>query len=108
LCKRLTSARVLLSTSRFESTPVQGLEALCQGCTLVASDDVPGYRSLVHNGAYGETFKRNSAEECASAIQREMERWNKGMRNPKSIADHWRSRCSLETIASRLLALAQG
>jgi glycosyltransferase involved in cell wall biosynthesis len=108
LCKRLTSARVLLSTSRFESTPVQGLEALCQGCTLVASDDVPGYRSLVHNRAYGETFKRNSAEECASAIQREMERWNKGMRNPKSIADHWRSRCSLETIASRLLALAQG
>jgi glycosyltransferase involved in cell wall biosynthesis len=108
LCKRLTSARVLVSTSRFESTPVQGLEALCQGCTLVASDDVPGYRSLVHNGAYGETFKRNSAEECASAIQREMERWNKGMRDPKSIADQWRSRCSLETITSRLLALAQG
>ncbi len=104
LCKRLANARVLVSTSRFESTPVQGLEALCQGCTLVASDDVPGYRSLVHDGDYGETFKRDSAEECASAIQREMERWNKGRRDPKAIADHWRSLCSLEAVTSRLLA----
>jgi glycogen synthase len=108
LCKRLATARVLVSTSRWETTPIQGLEALCQGCTLVASDDVPGYRSLIHSGAYGETFRRNSAEECAGVIRQEMERWNKGMRNPKSIADHWRSRCSLEAVSSRLLALAQG
>jgi glycosyltransferase involved in cell wall biosynthesis len=107
LCKRLTNARVLLSASRFESTPVQGLEALCQGCTLVASHDVPGYRSLVQNGTYGETFKRDSAEECSAAIRREMDRWNNGMRDPKAIADHWRSRCSLDAVASRLLAFAQ-
>jgi glycosyltransferase involved in cell wall biosynthesis len=108
LCKRLTNARVLISASRWESTPIQGLEALCQGCTLVAPDDVPGYRSLIQNGAYGETFTHNSAEEFAGAIQREMERWNKGLRDPKAIADHWRSRCSLEAVTLRLLALAQG
>lgn len=106
LCKRLTTARVLVSTSRHESTPVQGFEALCEGCTLVASEDVPGYRSLIQNGAYGETFRRDSAEECAGAIQREMERWNRGLRDPKSIAEHWRSRCSLEAVSLRLLDLA--
>ncbi len=107
LCERLASARVLVSTSRFESTPIQGLEALCQGCTLVASDDVPGYRSLIHGGDYGETFKNNSANECAGAIQREMERWKKGARDAKSIADNWRSRCSLEAVTSKMLSLAE-
>ncbi len=108
LCKRLASSRVLVSTSRFESTPVQGLEALCQGCTLIASDALPGYRSLIQAGAYGETFKGNSAGGCAKAIQRELERWNTGMRDPKMIADHWRSQCSLDVVTSRLLTLAEG
>ena len=108
LCKRLASSRVLISTSRYESTPVQGLEALCQGCTLVASDDLPGYRSLIQDGAYGQTFKRNSADDCARAIQRELERWNAGSRDPKAIADRWRSRCSLDTITQRMIALAEG
>ena len=108
LCQRLASARVLVSTSRFESTPVQGLEALCQGCTLIASDALPGYRSLIQDGAYGETFKDNSADDCAKAMQRELERWNAGRRDPKMIADHWRSQCSLDVVTSRLLALAEG
>lgn len=108
LCKRLTTARVLVSTSRWETTPIQGLEALCRGCTLVASDDVPGYRSLIADGAYGETYKRNSAENCASAIRRELGRWSAGSRDPKVIAEHWRSRCSLDAVTSRLLAIAQG
>ena len=68
LCGRLANAQVLLSTSRFESTPVQGLEALCQGCTLVASDGVPGYKSLIADGAFGETLG-NSAEDCVRALQ---------------------------------------
>jgi glycosyltransferase involved in cell wall biosynthesis len=108
LCKRLASARVLVSASRHESTPVQGLEALCQGCTLVASDDVPGYRSLIQNGAYGETYRRNSADDFASAIQRELGRWNTGMRDAKSIADDWRNRCSLQAVTSKLLSLVEG
>ncbi len=108
LCKRLANSRVLVSTSRFESTPIQGLEALCQGCTLIASDGLPGSRSLIQSGAYGDTFKRNSADGCATAIRRELERWNTGMRDPKAIADHWRSQCSLEVVTSKLLALAEG
>jgi glycosyltransferase involved in cell wall biosynthesis len=108
LCKRLGSSRVLVSTSRFESTPVQGLEALCQGCTLVASDDLPGYRSLIQDHIYGETYKRNSADDCANAIQRELGRWNEGRRDPKSIAQPWRSRCSLDAVTAGLLALAEG
>lgn len=106
LCGRLASAQVLLSTSRFESTPIQGLEALCQGCTLVASDGVPGYKSLIADGAFGETFKANSADDCVRALQKEMERRSKGLRDSRKIAEEWRSRCSLETVTSRLVALA--
>jgi hypothetical protein len=105
LCGRLASAQLLLSTSRFESTPVQGLEALCQGCTLVASDGVPGYRSLIGESAFGETYRANSADDCVRAIQREMERRTKGLRDSMKIADDWRGRCSLETVSARLLSL---
>ena len=106
LCGRLASAQLLVSTSRFESTPVQGLEALCQGCTLVGSDGVPGYKSLIAGGAFGETFAANSAEDCIRAIQTEMDRRIKGQRDPRKIAEEWRSRCSLESVSAQLLSLA--
>ena len=111
LCGRLAEAQVLLSTSRFESTPIQGLEALCQGCTLVASDRVPGYTSLIAEGAFGETFRRSSADDCVRALQQEIERRRKGLRDSQKIAVEWRGRCSLETVSARLLSLrplAQG
>jgi hypothetical protein len=106
LCGRLASAQVLLSTSRFESTPIQGLEALCQGCTLVASEGVPGYKSLISGGAFGETFRSNSTDDCVRALQTEIERRRRGSRDSQKIADEWRSRCSLEAVSSQLLALA--
>jgi hypothetical protein len=106
LCERLARAQLLLSTSRFESTPVQGLEALCQGCTLVASDQVPGYRSLIGASAFGETYSANSAEDCVRAIRKEMERRTEGLRESRKIAEDWRSRCSLQTVSTRLLSLA--
>jgi hypothetical protein len=111
LCGRLADAQVLLSTSRFESTPVQGLEALCQGCTLVASDRVPGYKSLIAHGAFGESFSGSSAVDCVRALQAEIDRRKKGLREPEKIAAEWRGRCSLETVSARLLSLrppAQG
>jgi glycosyltransferase involved in cell wall biosynthesis len=105
LCGRLADAQVLLSTSRFESTPVQGLEALCQGCTLVASDRVPGYKSLIAGGVFGETFSGGSAADCIRALQQEIDRRRKGRRDSEKIAADWRSRCSLETVSARLLSL---
>jgi glycosyltransferase involved in cell wall biosynthesis len=106
LCGRLADAQVLLSTSRFESTPIQGLEALCQGCTLVASDRVPGYKSLIAGGAFGETFSGSSAADCVRALQQEIDRRRKGLRDSEKIAAEWRSRCSLETVSARLLSLS--
>jgi glycosyltransferase involved in cell wall biosynthesis len=105
LCGRLANAQVLLSASRFESTPVQGLEALCQGCTLVASDRVPGYKSLIGDGAFGETFRGDSAVDCVRALQQEIDRRRRGLRDSEKIAAEWRSRCSLETVSARLLSL---
>ncbi len=105
LCGRLADAQVLLSTSRFESTPVQGLEALCQGCTLVASDRVPGYKSLIGDGVFGETFSGSSAVDCVRALQQEIDRRRKGLRDSEKIAAEWRGRCSLETVSARLLSL---
>jgi glycosyltransferase involved in cell wall biosynthesis len=105
LCGRLANAQVLLSASRFESTPVQGLEALCQGCTLVASDRVPGYKSLIGDGAFGESFSGDSAADCVRALQQEIDRRRRGLRDSEKIAAEWRGRCSLETVSARLLSL---
>ena len=75
---------------------------------LIASDALPGYRSFIQDGAYGETFKDNSTNACAKAMRRELERWKTGRRDPKMIADRWRSQCSLDVVISRLVALAEG
>ncbi len=104
LAQRLASARIFLSTSRFETTPVIGLEALCSGCSLVAPADVPGYASLIEGNRFGACAGRSVAE-GVSALVSEYELWRDGQRDATEIAAHWRRRCSLSAVAHAFLAL---
>jgi len=101
LARRLSDARVFLSTSRWESTPIAAIEALCMGCSLVAPDDVPGYRSLINNGRYGTAYSRGHVDAGVHALKSELEQWDTGRRNPARTAMHWRMKSSLQAVANR-------
>jgi glycosyltransferase involved in cell wall biosynthesis len=58
-------------------TPLKPLEAMAQGCLLVASD-VGGHRELIRDGETGVLFRAGDAGSLAEAIVRllgERERW---------------------------------
>jgi PEP-CTERM/exosortase A-associated glycosyltransferase len=58
-------------------TPLKPLEAMAQGCLLVASD-VGGHRELIHDGETGVLFRAGDVASLAEAIVRllgERDRW---------------------------------
>ena len=105
LAERLRSVAVLFSRSRWETTPVIALEALCCGCTLVAPQELPGYQSLIQEGRFGQTYERNSDRKAVQAILTELNRWCTGERESAGIAEYWRKRASLASVVEQLLEL---
>lgn len=105
LAGRLRRAAVLFSRSRWETTPVIALEALCSGCTLVAPTGLPGYRSLIEGGRFGQTYERTSDRAAVEGILAELNRWRAGARDVAAVARHWRQLASLEVVVPRLLEL---
>ncbi len=103
--ERLRTVQVVFSRSRWETTPVLGLEALCSGCTLVAPRELPGYASLIGQGQYGQTYRRNDTPGAVEAILRELSLWRAGARCPQDIVEHWRARCSLDEVIGKILEL---
>jgi Glycosyl transferases group 1 len=105
LAERLRAVQVVFSRSRWETTPVLGLEALCSGCTLVAPRELPGYASLIGKGQHGQTYARKSTHEAVDAILHELSLWRAGKRDARRIAEHWRSRCSLDAVIGKMVDL---
>ncbi len=106
MAERLCRARILLSGSRFESTPIVGLEAFCTGATAVAPA-LPGWRSLIRGSAFGRTFPPGDSKAAESQLRREVETWEAGGRDPSHIAARWRNECSLEHVAETYLDFAK-
>jgi glycosyltransferase involved in cell wall biosynthesis len=102
----LLRARIMLYTSRFETVPIGGLEALCCGCTIVGPP-LPGIRELAQGGRFGSTSKRRTARSLVAALNGECGRWS-GERNPADIATYWQPRVSLGTVAKQWLNLVFG
>ena len=100
----LSTSRMLLSTSRWESGPIVASEALLRGCTLVGPDSIPGFRQLCQGGACGTTFKFRTAKAVSKSLIDEGELWAKGRRNSQTIADAWKGRFSAVAICRQLLA----
>jgi glycosyltransferase involved in cell wall biosynthesis len=103
--ERLREAQIVFSCSRWETTPVLALEALCSGCTIVAPQEIPGYASLAQKGRFGQTYPRNSPRGAVAALQRELSLWETGRRDSRAIAEYWRERCNLDAVINQLLAL---
>lgn len=99
----LSNCRFLLSSSRWESHPIGALEALCCGCTVVATP-VPGFREIVGDGRFGCLSDSHTASSLAGAVIDELDRWNLGKRNPLEIASHWRAEVNNKVVVRQLLS----
>ncbi len=105
LAARMREAQIAFSRSRWETTPVFGLEALCSGCTLLAPNDLPGYTSLIQGDRFGTSYPRGCTESAIAAVRTELSNWREGKRCLTTIASNWREQCSLDSVVRRILQL---
>lgn len=99
----LSGCRFLLSSSRWESHPIGALEALCCGCTVVATP-VPGFEDIIDMGKYGTLSRGHSPGLLAKAAETEMRLWDGGKRHAVEIASHWRAEVSNKTVVAALFS----
>ncbi len=93
----------LLSSSRWESHPIGALEALCCGCTVVATP-VPGFQAIVQGGKFGSIAQSHSTSSLVRAVREELVLWDTGKRNPREIASHWRGEVNNKVVVAQLLS----
>lgn len=102
VARHLASSRILLGTSRWESGPMAVTEALALGATVVGNP-IPSYVSYTDGGRFGRVSRRTSPRSLARALEEEMTAWDRGQRDGRAIAAHWRSRLSPEALCRQLL-----
>ncbi len=98
----LAGCRFLLSSSRWESHPIGALEALCCGCSVVATP-VPGFEEMIEGGRFGSLAASHSCASLVRAALEEMRLWDLGKRNPVEISSHWRAEVNNKLVMSQLL-----
>jgi glycosyltransferase involved in cell wall biosynthesis len=103
----LAGARMLLSASRWEGSPVVGNEALAMGASVVGTP-IPAFIDICRRGNFGTFASRHSAQALADALAHEWNQWETGKRNPVAIAQYWRPQLSSEVVVSTLMRLLQG
>ncbi len=103
LARTLAGSRVFLGTSRWESGPMAVTEALALGVTIVGNP-IPSYISYTEDGRFGTVAERSTPGAVARALERELEIWDRGGRDGRAIAEHWRPRLAPEELCRRLLA----
>jgi glycosyltransferase involved in cell wall biosynthesis len=93
-------SKIYLMASRFESFCIAAAEALCCGCSVVGSVDVPSSYSFAKNES-GLVAPERTLKSFLETLDQEVESWAKGRRNPKAIAA-----LSMEEMGSRAVAEA--
>jgi glycosyltransferase involved in cell wall biosynthesis len=99
-------SKIYLMVSRHESFCIAAAEALCCGCSVVGSSSVPSsyYFADPQSGSVAAPRTPNA---FAEALDREIEAWNKGERNPGSIATRWLGRAGAKAVARSTLAFLE-
>lgn len=101
LAALLASASILVSSSRWEGTPLSALEGLACGCSLVGPP-LPAFRSLIGAGEFGYVARRGTTRALAAALDMEQQAWEAGSRSSPDIAAHWRDRVATGAVARRI------
>jgi glycosyltransferase involved in cell wall biosynthesis len=94
----LGRARIVVTSSRWESFSLSSHEGLAMGCTVVGPALQP-LRDVVAAGHYGTLAGRRDAATLADALGREAAAWENGSRDPVAIARFWRPRLEVDAVA---------
>jgi len=103
ISKLLAHSQILLSSSRWEGSPLVANEALAVGATVVGTP-ITAFIDIATRG-YGTISRRHSATSLAEALDTETKTWIAGKRDPRAIAAYWRPQLSSRVVISNLLNL---
>jgi len=101
----LNRASIGFWSSRWEGQQGTGAQALCCGCSVVSHGTpmMSCFRHYVSRDS-GRLARSNTPENLSKALTLEAHAWEKGERNPFSIATIWGSEFHAGEVASRALA----
>lgn len=91
LRKIYQTAKIILCTSRNESSHIVSGEGLCSGCSVVVTNR-PEFLKVVAwytTKNSGTISQEDTPESFADAIKEELDKWEQGLRKPKEIASAW-------------------
>ena len=97
-------AKILVVPSIHESTHIASAEAVCSGCSIVASP-LPTM-SCCHwyaSESSGTIANEDTAASFVDAIRSELDTWNAGNRNPTAFSSVWCDRLHATRSAERIL-----
>lgn len=97
-------AKLILSTSRFESSHIVSAEALCCGCSVVTPPLHKGLRDVLWYTSRdsGTVAVEDSATALAEALRQELEHWAASRRNPRDIAEAWQPHFHADKVFNKI------
>jgi len=106
LAVEYSRSKIYLMVSRFESFCIAAAEALCCGCSVVGSCDVPSSSYFAETQS-GDVAAVRTPKAFLETLDREVESWTKGKRNPETIASVWRERAGCEAVARTTMSFLE-
>lgn len=102
----LSTAKMFLSPSRWESFGIAAGESLCMGCSVVATP-VESLHYLAMQGFSGSVSPNFTKNGLLSALVEDAAKWDRGEYNPEKIAAYWRPLLDRKAVARSVAEIAQ-
>jgi glycosyltransferase involved in cell wall biosynthesis len=100
----LSTAKIFLMPSRWESFGIAAAEALCMGCSVTVTP-VESLRYLTIQGFSGTVSSDFSNKEVLATLLHDAEKWEKGSYLPEKIAEFWRGTLNRKQVAKNILTI---
>jgi glycosyltransferase involved in cell wall biosynthesis len=106
LVTEYSSAKIYVMVSRYESFCIAAAEALCCGCSVVGSVDVPSSQLFAQNES-GAVAPARTSPSFLTTLDEEVESWARGKRNPKAIASLSQGQMGSHAVAEATVKLLE-
>ena len=100
----LSNAKIMFTPSRWESFSLASCEAVCMGCSVVATP-VESLRYLSMQGFSGTVSSTFSKNAVLAALIQDSTKWDRGYYEPEKIADFWRAKVNRKNVAESIASL---
>ncbi len=101
----LAEAKIFFTPSKLESFGIAAAEALCMGCSLVATP-IESFKYLSMGGFSGTISRGFSKKHLLSSLIEDSTKWDRGEYQHKKIAKFWREELNREKIAKKIIKIS--